>query len=256
MIFPSQLNDNFLNLTDTPNTFVGNGGKGVVVNSGATALEFSSVASYSSSPADIPPIIPSIYDDEFSGTSLNPKWGWYYNGAPLSVNVNNGKMFLTFNDVATNFQYVNVIAQPAPNQSFTILAKMSSSQIHYVFCGLFMGDSSFGAESPILIGMGYNSTVMACPMYRSGSSWIILNTTIPLSPNNLYFKATWNKATAKFRGWASPDGLVWLPITNGTTHDNNLTTINYFGMAFLSAFYYGSRVTSMGLSVDYFRVTL
>ena len=252
-ISPSQLNDNFLNLTDSPNTFVGNSGKGIVVNSGATALEFSSVASYSSSPADIPPIIPSIYDDEFNGVSLDPKWGWYYYGAPTSVSVANGKLLLNFAVDRSGMENASILAQSAPDQSFSIVAKMHAFQHMYSWQGLFMGNSSFGNDSMICIGYGWNIPTVYVTI-RVGNGWLTINSDYPyLSCKDVYLKATWNKSTAKFRGWVSPDGLIWLPVTNGTTDDNNLTTINYFGLGFLPNFWPDA---NMAVSVDYFRVTL
>jgi len=267
-ITPSQQNNNFLNLSDTPNSYSGQGGKLVAVNDTANALAFGAVptAAYT---MDNPPVNPSIYDDEFDGTTLNTtKWSWLLAGAPSSgvesYGVSKGKIWATVgwdSYYSANWTEMHSLSQSAPNTSFTIFAKVNMYQAIGGFYGIFMADR---LNTPIhrgfCLGIGnydYIQQVSCASFSRTADGSIgSLSSGSFVAGNGCYLKMVWNNSTKIMYNYVSPDGYSWWtqPFYNSAWS----ITPSVFGL-FWWAYCSTSKTPHIdrgGASFDFFRVTL
>ena len=270
-ITPSQQNNNFLNLSDvTPDSYSGQGSKLVAVNDTATSLAFGSIptAVYS---ADTPPINPSIYDDEFDGTTLNTsKWSWMLAGAPSSgvesYGVSKGKVWATVGwDSFNGSNWAteqHVLYQIAPNASFTITTKVNMYQAIGGMYGIYMSsdyiDSTWKYKG-FRGGIGnygyaqYEPFAMTWTNYGTLS---IFNSGVNVPGNGCYIKMVWNNSTKIVRIYSSLDGYSWWDIV--MTYRNWDFIPQRFGL-FWWAYCDSSKtphVDRSGASFDFFRVTL
>lgn len=271
-ITPSQQNNNFLNLSDTPNSYSGQGSKLVAVNDTATSLAFGSIptAVYS---ADTPPINPSIYDDEFDGTTLNTnKWSWMLAGAPSSgvesYGVSKGKVWATVGwdggEYGNWWPDQHVLYQVAPNASFTITTKVNAYQAIGGMYGIYMSsdyvDTTFYYRG-YRAGIGYRGIDTYPPTSLAWTNnWSIkhMATGCVVSGKGCYIKMVWDNSTKTASIYSSLDGYSWWCITFAG-YDQWIELIpQRFGLM------WWARCTSDktphvdrgGASFDFFRVTL
>jgi hypothetical protein len=94
-------------------------------------------------PPDAPPVSPTAYDDEFSGTVLDAKWTKVNTGAGSDVIVGNGRAQLTR---ATGTQVWTLAVQSRPVAPYQIDAKftLDARLTNYSYCGLVLRDSATG----------------------------------------------------------------------------------------------------------------
>ena len=257
----------------TTKTYVGKAGKYLAVNSAATKVELATVTIPPNPfPGDDPPSSPSIYDDEFDGSSINPKWSWLFGGAPTSgvesAVVGSGRLQISFapdSGVFANFwTEAHVLAQPAPDQSFTIVSRLNClfKPSYPTISGLFIGTATSDPNGFIISGCSCPWAQSSGQQMAAGMKYINAGVEVTLmgqsvAMNGIWLKITWNKSTTKFRGWVSPDGVVWVPTSDGSTNSNGLTTITRFGLCFWAySNIVGQHVDRSIASVDYFRVIL
>ena len=74
-----------------------------------------------------PDYIPTIYDDEFSGASLDPKWGWHLAGAPAVYGVSSSRFWADLPAGAGIGNHV-FLGQPLPAQNFEFYTKVTSNR--------------------------------------------------------------------------------------------------------------------------------
>ena len=80
----------FLTLTDTPDSYLGQGTKVVAVKADGSGLEFvtgggGSGGVYYENAVDMPPAVPHVLDDEFVMTTLDTKWRWVNQSTATAV---------------------------------------------------------------------------------------------------------------------------------------------------------------------------
>ena len=198
---------------------------------------------------------PSIYDDEFNGSSLDPKWTWYIAGAPASGNEYNNVAHGRLNvcaDVGTSvFSSVHCLCQDLPAQNFEFYAKLYSTRLtNYQSVDLVLLDSA--TPNAFLIHHGFHNTSGSAAALW-GNTWTgsysdyLNNANFPLNPTIL--KLGYNVSTKVVTVYHSHDGFNWNLLY---TSSGLVWTPTRFGLAFN-----GSQ--SAGLTycnVEWFRVTL
>jgi hypothetical protein len=216
---------------------------------------------------DQPPLIPSIYDDEFNGSSLDPKWSWLMAGAPTSgiesYNVTNGKLNVFYgwdSGLFANFgTEAHVLAQAVPNASFTVTAKVNCTPLGHLPVGIFLGASTWdSANGPYLFGIKSVSGICSHNMLQTRwceTSWDAVDDRAVFGVNT-YIRVVWDNTNKLVRSWTSADGVVWVTSSLNANRriKNNLTR---FGLVF-GAMYVGGNELGLSnfASVDFFRVTL
>jgi hypothetical protein len=104
------------------------------------------------SSADIPPAIPNALDDEFNGTTLDPKWTWENQGGATSEE-SLGLLTLTVPG-NTAFRYIYQTL-PAPPWAFvTKVSGIAPASYNYRLHGLVLDDAT---PKPLLVGAMFNS---------------------------------------------------------------------------------------------------
>ena len=223
---------------------------------------------------DAPPSSPSIYDDEFDGIMLNPKWAWMFAGAPTSgvesYAVSSGKLNVTFgldSAVKANFgTEAHILAQVAPASSFTITTKINYWPYVYNTCpvGIFLGASTYDAvNGPFLFGVaprtpGYPNKTMALYCYTNSSTWVSVPSRT-VSGINTYLRVVWNNSTQKVRAWVSNDGYgtLWMPATiDGPTGCRIGYNLTRFGLVFWAGRSVANSSDRDAASIEFFRVTI
>jgi hypothetical protein len=226
---------------------------------------------------DPAPVSPSIYDDEFNGTSLDPKWVWLFAGAPTSgvesYNVANGKLNVTFgfdgqDEYNNNWNTrAHILAQVfSPSSDFILDVKLSC----LCFCcspiGIFMGSSIADYNGPFFYGprgyvvgdypTRYVTNVFLETQYAGGGAWNYYRSRT-VSGINTYLRVTWINSTKKAKSWWSLDGKNWCSTPNGDFYDfrigNNFTRI---GLVFFANKAEPPETDRNIASVDFFRITL
>jgi hypothetical protein len=222
---------------------------------------------------DVPPSSPSIYDDEFNGSSLDPKWSWLMAGAPTSgvesYAVNSGRLRVTFgldSAVRANFgTEAHVLAQVAPASSFTITAKVNYWPLSTNVCpvGIFLGASTYDAvNGPFLFGIAPRTAnsankTMALYCHTNSSTWVSVLSRV-VSGAGTYLRVVWNNSTQKVRAWVSNDGYgtLWMPATiDGPTGCRIGYNLTRFGLVFWAGRSIAGSSDREAASVEFFRVT-
>ncbi len=138
---------NFLELTDTPDSYLGQGMKIVAVKADGSGLTFvtnsgGSGGVYYENPIDMPPATPHVMDDEFSDTILDGKWSWVNQGT--SAWTENGKYGAI--DILSGTDHIRLLVQQAPAGDFTVSAKLTvlGPKVNYFNFGLCLYNSANG----------------------------------------------------------------------------------------------------------------
>ena len=137
----------FLALTDTPESYLGQGTKVVAVKADGSGLEFvtgsgGSSGTYYENPIDEPPAIPHAMDDEFSDTAMDSKWSWINQGT--SAWTENGRYGAM--DLVPGGDHTRLLVQEAPAGDFAVSAKITlgGSKLNYYNFGICLYNSGNG----------------------------------------------------------------------------------------------------------------
>jgi len=137
----------FLELTDTPDSYLGQGTKVVAVKADGSGLEFvtnsgGSGGVYYENPIDEPPSIPHAMDDEFTDTFVDEKWSWINQGTSDWIeNSRYGVM-----DLLSGGDHTRLLVQEAPTGDFTATAKLTvlGPKANYYNFGISLYNSANG----------------------------------------------------------------------------------------------------------------
>lgn len=215
--------------------------------------------SYTSYPEDEPPVHPSIYDDEFNGNSLDPKWTWIFAGEPNTGNetyrVGDGFFSMTIDSdgSSADCNANHAIVQTNPSQNFEFMAKIGGtawSNYHAAAIGLFTypdpTDRMFSVKKGVHSGY-----------FNAASCWIYENTggshsdkaNFPDLNSYSIFKVHYNISTQVATFYVSHNGFTWRKIYTSSAISWAPT---HFGIA-------GGAISSNGpfdIIVKWFRVNL
>jgi hypothetical protein len=243
----------FLTLTDTPNSYLGQGTKVVAVKSDGSGLTFvtnsgSGGGTYFENPIDMPPAMPHAKDDEFIDTILDGKWSWINQGT--SAWTENGSYGAI--DILSGGDHTRLLVQEAPAGDFTATVKISvlGPKVNYFNFGLCLYNSANGRR--IVFGK-------CC---RSGYSGIqaIKFTSNTVFSSDAYLNGGWDsifvymrvrKVGVSYSLDMSADGDFWWEIFTETI-SNFLSAISHVGVGYFRN--NTSGVTYKG-RCDWFRVT-
>ena len=135
----------FLALTDTPDSFLGQGTKVVAVKADGSGLEFMTTNGGSSGPVyenpiDMPPAVPHLMDDEFNDTVMDSKWSWINQGT--SAWTENGRYGAM--DILSGGDHTRLLVQQVPTGDFTASAKLTvlGPKANYFNFGLCLYNSA------------------------------------------------------------------------------------------------------------------
>lgn len=136
-----------LQLIDTPDSYLGQSGKVLVVNPEANGLAFQYIegggsASTAINPADIPPAVSHLMDDEFFDETMDAKWIWVNQGT--SAWTENGRYGAI--DLTSGSDHMRLLVQTAPVGDFTATAKVIilGPRLNYFNFGLCLYNSATG----------------------------------------------------------------------------------------------------------------
>jgi len=245
----------FLALSDTPSSYLGQGTKVVAVKADGSGLEFvtassggSSSGTYYENPIDMPPAISHPMDDEFADTVLDGKWSWINQGTSTwTENGSYGSM-----DLLSGGDHTRLLVQEAPAGDFTVTAKLTvlGPKSNYFNFGLCLYNSANSRR--IVFGK--------CS--RSGYSGIqaIKFTSNTAYSSDAYLNGGWDsifiyvrirKVGTSYYLDLSYDGDFWWQIFTETI-SNFLSAISHVGVGYFRN--NSSGVTYRG-RCDWFRVT-
>ena len=137
----------FLALTDTPDSYLGQGTKVVAVKADGSGLEFvtgsgGGIGSYYENPIDAPLASPHTMDDEFTDTVMDEKWSWINQGT--SAWTENGRYGAM--DLVPGGDHTRLLVQEAPTGDFAVSAKITlgGSKLNYYNFGICLYNSANG----------------------------------------------------------------------------------------------------------------
>jgi hypothetical protein len=243
----------FLVLTDTPNSYLGQGTKVIAVKPDGSGLEFvtngggSSGASYQY-PIDMPPAAPHAMDDEFTDTVMHGKWSWINQGS--SAWTENG--FYGAMDLLSSGDNTRLLVQTAPAGDFTATAKIliSGAKLNYYSFGICLYNSTNNKR--IIFGK-------CCRENSSGMQAIKFNSNTTYS-SDAYLNGGWDsnfvyvrirKLGTSYYLDMSLDGDFWWQVFTETI-STFLSAISHVGVGYFRNNTNG--VTYKG-RCDWFRVT-
>ena len=155
---------------------------------------------------DWPPALPSAYDDEFTGSSLNTSlWTQVVNGAPNTIQV--GSSHLGIVCPAHSGDNFTTIMQAAPSTPYTVCAKIHVTGFSYPYFsgGLCLGDSN-GKIVDFTFGIDVNSLCLTSQNWNSHTSYSSRSLTWYLGGAPMgYLKVTDNGTNLIF--YVSMDGV-------------------------------------------------
>ncbi len=243
----------FLALTDTPDSYLGQGTKFVAVKSDGSGLTFvtnsgSGGGTYYENPIDMPPSMPHVKNDEFNDTVMDGKWAWINQGT--STWTENGSYGAI--DILSGGDHTRLLVQEAPSGDFTATIKLTvlGPKVNYFNFGLCLYNSANGRR--IVFGK--------CG--RSGYSGIqaIKFTSNTSFSSDAYLNGGWDsifvyvrvrKVGVSYSLDMSADGDFWWEIFTETI-SNFLSAISHVGVGYFRN--NTSGVTYKG-RCDWFRVT-
>ena len=139
----------FLGLTDTADSYLGQGTKVVAVKADGSGLEFVTASSggsgsgtYYENPIDEPPAVPHAMDDEFADNAVDSKWSWINQGT--STWTENGRYGAM--DLLSGGDHTRLLLQDAPAGDFTATAKLTvfGPKSNYYAFGICLYNSANG----------------------------------------------------------------------------------------------------------------
>ncbi len=190
----------------------------------------------SDNPLDVVPSSPSVFDDEFDGASLDPKWTSPAVTANALANVvADGRLIIAPNNYALNARLYGIYQIETGGASFKIWSKISSPAAGTdTYNGLIVGAT--GGKGHVF-GIGPNGASsflanMGASTYGEGASdWSGFdgynNTFNPTNfgPRDIaYVRLRWNSATSTLFFDYSTDGDQWFNWTSrgGLTQPNRI----------------------------------
>ena len=243
----------FLALTDTPDSYLGQGTKVVAVKPDASGLEFvtnsggGSATTYEN-PIDMPPALPHAMDDEFNDTVLDSKWSWINQGT--SVWTENGRYGAI--DILSGTDHIRLLVQGTPAGDFTATAKLTvlGPKVNYFNFGLCLYNSANGRR--VVFGK-------CCRSGYSGIQAIKFTSNTAFS-SDAYLNGGWDsifiyvrirKIGASYSLEMSADGDFWWQVFTESI-SNFLSAISHVGVGY-------HRHNTSGVSYqgrcEWFRVT-
>ena len=245
----------FLALSDTPDSYLGQGTKVVAVKADGSGLEFVTASSGGSSggpsyenPIDEPPAIPHLMDDEFADTAVDSKWSWINQGTSIwTENGSYGAM-----DLLSGGDHTRLLVQEAPAGDFTATAKLTvlGPKSNYYDFGICLYNSANGRR--IVFGK-------CCRNGYSGIQAIKFSSNTSYS-GDAYLNGGWDsifiyvrirKVGTSYYLDMSADGDFWWQVFTETI-SNFLSAISHVGVGYF-------RNNSSGViykgRCDWFRVT-
>ena len=243
----------FLSLTDTPDSYLGQGTKVVAVKPDGSGLTFvtnngGNSGSYYENPIDLPPTALHAMDDEFNDTVLDGKWSWINQGT--STWTENGRCGVM--DLLIGGEHTRLLVQEAPAGDFTASAKIAicGPKINYYNFGICLYNNANGRR--IVFGK-------SCRSGFSGIQAIKFTANTSFS-SDAYLNGGWDssfiyvrarKTGASYSLEMSADGDFWWQIFTETI-SNFLSAISHVGIGYFRNSTSG--VTYKG-RCEWFRVT-
>ena len=206
----------FLILTDTPDSYLGQGTKVVAVKADGSGLEFvigggGSGGAYYENSVDMPPAVPHVLDDEFVMTTLDTKWRWVNQSTATAVP--DGRV-LRITSPKGAIACRGIVQSKPSSSDFTIVTKFCGCNYwgNYAKTGLLISESLTGKQLGIwhaydsgwkgLMGEFFNS-----PTSRSSFSYY----GPAVLPSGGYIKARVYYTTAWYVDfYYSSNGYTWI----------------------------------------------
>lgn len=204
----------FLDLSDTPESYAGQGTKVIAVKADGSGLEFvvgGGGTAYYENEIDKPPVTPNLLDDEFTMTSLDSKWLWINQSTAKAVP--DGRTLKISAPRSGTVCRGIVQARPAVND-FTVVTKFLGCNYwaNYAKAGLIISESLSGKQLGIWHAYdnawkGLMGEFFSSPSARSSYSYY----GPPVIPNGGYIKARIYYTTAWYADlYYSLNGYNWM----------------------------------------------
>jgi len=218
----------FLGLTDTPFSYVGQANKVVSVKADETGLEFTTggggggggLPAWLTFHPDAPPSSPNAMDDEFDGTSLDPKWTWRNQGT-ATVTFSKGALIITD---SPNVGHCRILEQslPSPPYEFTLKVGLSAQPLNYAIAGFSLFESA--SSKLITYHINANSSTkfsINVTRFNSVSSYnsdIYVGPTLGDRPTLVYMRVSYDGSNINYL--ISPDGVSFYKLASSTGSGN------------------------------------
>lgn len=207
----------FVQLTDTPNDYVGDGGKVVVVNAAETGLEFQEAAGAGPFDVDLPPNTPSTYDDEFNDESLDPAWTErdVLNSVTVSEEGETLVLTCTGGTHAEHYHHhIFGVGKTPPSGSYQAVVRVRVTDTLTDGCGIGVGLKFPTAEKYIYVHAfsnpdgGTQTTIYYKAYFGSGGGEGTIATYAETNPW-VYLRLRYNDTVTTLWIDSSLDGLTW-----------------------------------------------
>lgn len=185
-------------------------------------------STYYENPIDQPPSVPSIYDDEFSDDTMDPKWSWIYQNS-ATWNETRGRGYIS---VPAQADSMRILAQVAPGGNYTVVAKIRnlSPRMNYSQFGIAIYNS--GNNRRYSFGVGTRGAIAADQWIRfTGDTAYSTDTwTGGLNAASLYVRIV--VADGSFSAQTSQDGTIWVNLYGPETISSWIGAITHIGFGF------------------------
>jgi len=222
----------FISLTDTPNSYSGQTGKIPIVNSSGDGLEFKypNEIIYD---LDSIPSSPSVWNDEFSGSTLNTTL-WEnpaVTACAVDVSVSGGKVSIepsASGSGSTSLRGLFGIKQKTcPTGSFSVETRVFvNGGADDARAGVFVANTA--NTKAYLLGCHGNAARYANAIgtnnYSASSEWGVYNgfdsytsSLFQLSLNGLWYKLVWDSSASTYTYMYSTNGTSWISLGTSTS---------------------------------------
>jgi hypothetical protein len=213
---------------------------------------------------DTPPSSPSAYDDEFSGSSLDPKWAWTGIGEPVGAGevwgVKYGKFYTYLNGGDHGSPPGHAIGQDIPSlaSDWVAVIKMEAyPKVNWHREGIFINGGSNANWVHLMLGYNGGRRIYFDRWVSGGVSYEQGNISLDSYATSfrpvVYLAISHVVSTHLFRFYWSWDGCAWVELS--ATFDYNLWGANVpvkIGLVMWQAC--GSTSNKQAISYDWFRV--
>lgn len=168
---------------------------------------------------DTPPRNPSIYDDEFTETSLNAKWTVVTNTV-AEVRYATTPSWLQAHFTGDQILTIGQAFAPGASVAFSITAKCSHTGFNagnYAFAGI---SAYADANNYLQCAIQWNATTKALRTNRLLASVLTTNVqtrNLAASGHDAMYLHFQRNAGTNYKVWCSTDGIGWFPISTSET---------------------------------------
>jgi hypothetical protein len=169
-------------------------------------------------PIDVPPALPTVYDDEFTGTSIDAKWtqvNFRTNATTWTI----GSGYLVATDVNQGNDVFNGLMQSAPSGPWEItasIATMSPVFQNYTFPAGILVAGGLTENDPVHSLLFATWTGGDAHLVNQDATWTSVQNGNQFTAAHFgrgYVRCSWDGTSFSW-SW-SPDGLGWILLKSG-----------------------------------------